>query len=192
VLNPALERAVALMCDFNAPWGIAGGWALDLFIGRESRAHDDIDIAILRGDQQRLRSCLSGRVEKVVSRRLVPWSPAEVLELPVHEIHVTWPDGYQLEFLLNEHDPVTHDWLFRRDPRIRRPLDLAFAIDRAVPYLAPEVVLLYKAKSPSAKDDSDFHSVLPRLDREQRSWLTRALDLTAPDRRWATILERES
>jgi len=191
-MSSALERAITLMSDFDAPWGLAGGWALDLFIGRESRVHADIDIALLRTDQQLLRSRASGRVEKVVGRQLVQWSPTEVLAPPVHEIHVTWPDGYRLEFLLNEHDPATHDWVFRRDARVRRPLALAFATDRAAPYLAPEIVLLYKAKSPSAKDDADFHTVLPRLHQEQRSWLARALDVTATGQRWSTVLAREA
>jgi hypothetical protein len=191
-MNAAVERAVALMRDFHAPWGIAGGWALDLFVGRESRVHADIDIAILRCDQQLLRGRVSGRAEKVVSGKLAVWSPAEVLELPIHEIHVTWPDGYQLEFLLNEQDPATHDWLFRREVRIRRPLGLAFATDRAAPYLAPEIVLLYKAKSASPKEDGDFHSVLPQLGCEQRSWLAHALNVTTPGHRWATILADEA
>jgi hypothetical protein len=191
-MNSAIERAVSCMRDFHAPWGIAGGWALDLFIGHESRAHPDIDIAILRADQQQLRSQLSGRVEKVVAGQLVEWSPTEVLEPPVHELHVTWPDGYQLEFLLNEQDRATHEWVFRRNGQIRRPLAAVFATGRDVPYLAPEIVLLYKAKATTVKDDADFHAVLPHLQGEQRSWLGRALDVVAPGHRWATILAREA
>ena len=190
-MNAALDRAVSAMDKFHAPWGIAGGWALDLFIGRESRSHADIDVAILRADQQQLRSQLSGRVEKVVERQLADWSPTEVLAPPVHEVHVTWPDGYQLEFLLNEHDPQTHDWVFRRDGRIRRPLAATFARGR-VPYLAPEIVLLYKAKALTEKDDADFRTVLSHLEDDRRSWLRQALNVTAPGHRWATILAREA
>lgn len=190
-MNSALERAVSVMGNFRAPWGIAGGWALDLFIGHESRSHADIDIAILRADQKRLRSQVSGHVEKVVEGQLVAWSPTEVLVLPVHEVHVTWPDGYHLEFLLNEEDQETHEWVFRRDGRIRRPLAAAFATGR-VPYLAPEIVLLYKAKAPSAKDDADFRTVVSHLQDDQRSWLRRALNVTAPDHYWASILSQEA
>jgi hypothetical protein len=28
-----------------------GGWALDLFLDRETRRHDDLDVALLRRDQ---------------------------------------------------------------------------------------------------------------------------------------------
>jgi len=180
------------MNGFPAPWGIAGGWALDLFIGHESRPHADIDIAIMRTDQQQLRSRLSGRVEKVVAGHLAEWSSGEILERPVHEIHVTWPDGYHLEFLLNEQDQSTHEWVFRRDGRIRRSLAAAFATNRDVPYLVPEIVLLYKAKAPSVKDDADLSAVLPRLSTEQRTWLDQAIARTTPGHRWLSVLAREA
>jgi hypothetical protein len=28
------------------PWWVAGGWALDLFVGHQSRSHKDLDIGI--------------------------------------------------------------------------------------------------------------------------------------------------
>jgi len=191
-MHSALERAVALMGDFNAPWGLAGGWALDVFIGRQSRPHADIDIALLRTDQRLLRSRISGRVQKVVAGQRTDWLSNEMLDPPVHEVHVTWPDGYQLEFLLNEQDTATSEWVFRRDSRIRQPLHLTFATDRVAPYLAPEIVLLYKAKSSTPKDDADFNTVRPLLSGQQRSWLARALAVAVPEHRWAAIIAREA
>ena len=190
-MNSALKRAVLVMGKFKAPWGIAGGWALDLFIGHESRPHADVDIAILRADHRHLRSQLSGRFHTVLEGQLADWSAEEVLRLPVHETYLTWPDGYRLEFLLNEHDPDRQEWVFRRDGRIRRPLAAAFVAGR-VPYLAPEIVLLYKAKAPAAKDDADFHAVLPHLQHAQRSWLRQALDVTASGHPWARLISQEA
>lgn len=186
-MSSVLERAAVVMRDFHAPWGIAGGWALDLFAGSESRMHSDVDIAILRADQRQLRSRLSGRVEKVVEHRLAEWSATEVLALPIHEVHVTWPDGFQLEFLLNEQDQETDEWVFRRDARVRRSLPAAFLTGR-IPYLAPEIVLLYKAKAPTTKDDADFNAVLSYLRHDQRAWLRDALHVTAPGHRWGGVL----
>lgn len=175
------------MRNFQAPWAVAGGWALDLFVGRELRPHADIDIAILRADQRQLRAQLSGRVEKIVDHQRAEWLPAEELAPPIHEVHVTWPDGYALEFLLNECDPETNQWVFRRDGRIRRPMSAAFVMSRT-PYLAPEIVLLYKSKAPQAKDHADFRTVLPHLGSDQRIWLREALDLSAPGHDWANVL----
>ena len=52
-------RLLEVMADFNAPWWVAGGWALDLWMERETRPHQDVDVAILRGDQQKLYRSLS-------------------------------------------------------------------------------------------------------------------------------------
>ena len=34
---------------------IAGGWALDLALGRQTRAHEDVDVAVLRSEHEQLR-----------------------------------------------------------------------------------------------------------------------------------------
>jgi hypothetical protein len=57
-----------------------------------------------------------------------------------------------------------------------------------VPYLAPEIVLLFKAKHPRAKDQSDFAGVLPVLGPIRRAWLAAALRRTHPGHRWITAL----
>ena len=61
-----------------------------------------------------------------------------------------------------------------------------------MPFLAPEIVLLHKAKAPTAKDDADFTAVLSYLGHDQRLWLRDALDLTAPGHRWASVLAVEA
>ena len=185
-MTTEVVRAAAVMSGFGRPWGIAGGWAIDLFLGRQTRPHADIDVAVLRDDQRRLRAHLAGaaRIEKVVEHRLDAWAPDETLELPIHEVHVCWPDGHQLEFLLNERDGDADEWLFRRDARVRRAMDAAFGSRDGVPYLAPEIVLLYKSKSPRATDEADFAAVVPRLSDEQRGWLREALRVTMPDYVW--------
>src|SRR5471032_726485 len=101
-MNASLQHAVAVMNEFSAPWGAAGGWALDLFLGFQSRPHADVDVAILRRDQHHLRARLEGaHVGKVIDGHLSPWGADEILANPVHEVHANWPDGPRLEFLLN-------------------------------------------------------------------------------------------
>jgi hypothetical protein len=57
--EPFVPRDVAgIMSGFPEPWWACGGWALDLFVGRETRRHDDLDVAILRRDQHALHSYL--------------------------------------------------------------------------------------------------------------------------------------
>ncbi len=40
----------AWFASLTVPWWIAGGWALDLFAGDQSRPHKDLDVGILRND----------------------------------------------------------------------------------------------------------------------------------------------
>jgi hypothetical protein len=37
------------------PWCIGGGWAIDLWLGRVTRRHADVDVVILRRDQHTVR-----------------------------------------------------------------------------------------------------------------------------------------
>src|SRR5437879_2827606 len=43
------------------PWWIAGGWAIDLFIGRQTRPHADTDVLLLRQDQLAAQALLAHR-----------------------------------------------------------------------------------------------------------------------------------
>ncbi|GHO61437.1 hypothetical protein KSC_003290 [Ktedonobacter sp. SOSP1-52] len=66
-------------------------------------------------------------------------------------------------------DTSDDQWLFRRDPRIRRPLAIVgHRTNDGIPYLAPEIQLLYKAKALRPKDEADFARILPALDGKSR------------------------
>jgi hypothetical protein len=57
-----------------------------------------------------------------------------------------------------------------------------------VPFLAPEIALLYKSKGPRAGDDADFASAHAALDRGQRQWLAQAIAAIAPGHPWLASL----
>jgi hypothetical protein len=54
------SRLSSLMCSFHAPWWVAGGRALDFWMGRQTRAHQDVDVAVLRADQKQLHEAFGG------------------------------------------------------------------------------------------------------------------------------------
>lgn len=69
----ALQRTLGLMEGFPAPGCVAGGWAVDLFLGKVTREHGDVDIAIFRDDQRAVHDHFRGwQVRKVVRGQL--WS----------------------------------------------------------------------------------------------------------------------
>jgi hypothetical protein len=182
------HAAAARMAGLGAPWCVGGGWAVDLFLGRVTRPHADVDLVLLRGDQQRLHEHLAGwRFQRVVKGTFSEWMPGERIDPPVHEIHARAPDGTALEFLLNDHD--AREWIYRRDPAVRCPLPAVMVPSAAgIPVLCPAVVLLYKAKAPRDADEHDFHALLPALPDHQRRWLRDALARVHPGHPWLAHL----
>lgn len=108
--------------------------------------------------------------------------------VPPRDVHSLWcrptaREPWTIELMLDEADGDT--WIYRREPRIRRPLSTIVrqSADR-LPYLAPEIQLLYKSKGPRERDDMDFAQTIPLLAADARRWLHDALELTTPDHKW--------
>ena len=80
-------------------------------------------------------------------------------------------------------------WCYRRDLSIRLPLSTVIAHDASgIPYLAPEIQLLYKARSLRQRDQADFELVAPRLDAIARAWLVDSLERTEVGHPWISTL----
>lgn len=183
-------KIAALMRGFQPPWFVAGGWAIDLFLGKQTRPHADIEIAVFRKDQLELQNYFKNQnLKKVVNGGLQAWKSEEILELPVHEIHCFdgKSDSPFLEVLLNE--TSGDDWIFRRDERITKSVSEIFSVANSeIKFLRPEIVLLYKSKNPRAKDERDFQAVVSHLEIESKKWLADALKICFKEHRWLESL----
>ncbi len=75
-------------------------------------------------------------------------------------------------------DTEGEDWVFRRDDRVRRPIEsLAGRASTAqLAVLSTDVQLLYKSKGLRDKDIADFRLALRYLSTEERAWLHEALE----------------
>jgi hypothetical protein len=191
-----IRPVVAFMAGFTRPWLVAGGWAIDLYLGQKSRGHEDVDIAIFRPDQAAMQEHLAGwHLQKVKESKLEDWTPGEWLALPVHEIHARrdMGDPSDLEILLDERDGDI--WRYRKNLEITRPVEkVALHTARGIPFLAPEVALLYKASYyataghiPGAAEDKnvgDFERAVPHLEPERRKWLKDAIEACYPGHPW--------
>ena len=184
-------RAGRFLATLTIPWWIAGGWALDLSLGKRSRDHADVDITVLRKDQETLQHFLGHGWQFLVvdpalgsaTRRV--WLPGEALAPPLHEIHAE-RDGEHAEFLLEE--TSGSEWVYRRHDRVRRPIEqLGTRSPLGLPVIAAEVVLLFKAKAPRQQDIADLTMMLPSLEPTQISWLRQAIETAHPD---SPFLER--
>ena len=54
----ALLEVAAAMGHLRAPFFFSGGWAIDLYLGRVTRAHHDIDMLVMRRDHLGLHKAL--------------------------------------------------------------------------------------------------------------------------------------
>jgi hypothetical protein len=188
-----LAGTSSFMADFPCPWAFCGGWAIDLFLDRVTRAHQDIDLAVFRRNQAQVHAHFAHHgwaLQQIVNGRPIPWLSHQHLEAPVHEIWCANPrrPADRLELLFNESDD--RDFLFRRDPAITLPLDRAIVRSPGgLPFLAPEIVLLYKSNEPeSPRDHHDFESVLPALPEPASCWLAHALARLRPQHPWLSRL----
>jgi Aminoglycoside-2''-adenylyltransferase len=190
--SEAPEKARAWLRDARAPWWVAGGWALDLYLGRQTRDHVDLDVSCFRVDLGKLRAALGGWELHIASDGRLRELATE--EEPRAGDHVLWcrPVGsphWKLEIMLEERDG--EDWVFRRNPAIRLPAEqLTLSTEDGTPFLRPEVQLLYKAREARQKDENDLTAVLPKLDRAGVEWLRRALMRAHPTHPWIVAIDR--
>jgi hypothetical protein len=183
------KHVARVLEPLSAPWYIAAGWGIDLFLGGEYRAHDDIEVAVPRHRLREVVGVLGGYELFAVG---VPSSGfvralEDADDWPASS-HQTWVREretglWRLDVLAEPSEGAT--WVYRRDPRIQLPLAhvIQYTPD-GIPYGRPEVALLYKAKHVREKDERDFAAVLPRLDAAARAWLADALELLHPAHPW--------
>jgi hypothetical protein len=169
-------------------WWISGGHALDLHLERSWRSHEDTDIGVLRRDLGSVYSLLSHWDPHVAAAgHLSPWH-GEPLDAVRRQNNV-WcrpaPDRpWAFDVTIGEGSNDT--WTYRRDPSVQVPWDLAvLRTADGIPYLSPELQLLFKSTGVRPKDDVDAAEVIPHLDDRQRELLSRLLE---PDHAWRRLL----
>ncbi|HEY7692084.1 MAG TPA: hypothetical protein VH816_07035 [Gaiellaceae bacterium] len=187
------DELAARLEGWLVPWAVAAGWALDLWLGGEPREHEDLEVAIARESFPAVRAAFpelewfgAGGLEGV-EETLWP------VDLAPGEVHQTWgwdaAEGCWRVDVFRE--PWAGDtWVCRRDAAVRLPL--VNAIERTpdgIPFLRPEIVLLFKAKHVREKDVADFDRALPRLELQRRRWLAEALRVVHPGHAWIERLE---
>jgi hypothetical protein len=188
----SVDEVAVLLERLPVRWWVAGGWAVDLFVGEPGREHHDVDVAVLRPDQLTVQGCLEGWDLRVAhGGRLTRWAGGRWLADHEHEV---WgrpepASPWRLEVLVDNQD--RDQWVYRRNPAVRLPLGrLGRRTAAGVPYLRPEVVLLYKAKGPQAHDEHHARVAIPRLSRSGRAWLAAAIAADMPGHPWLPLLSR--
>jgi len=171
------ETVAAVMEPLRLWWAVAGGWAIDLWLGTTTRDHHDVEVVIQRQDQVALQaslrrawnmSCIDPPGSEWRS-----WPLGEVLTRPTFQ---TKAKRLTVEFDVFLEDVERGAWIFRRDADVRRPIeDLVVTTPSGVPVVQPEVQLLYMARHAGPKNDRDFLVALPgSMNRNARGFARRS------------------
>jgi hypothetical protein len=177
-LPASLEQVIELFGDASFRWWMSGGIALELHVGRSWRGHDDTDIGVTRIDMSMLRALLPSWQMCIASGGSLRVWRGEPLRLDRSENNV-WcrrrkSEPWAIDITISEGNE--REWVFRRDDTIALPWSEAVQRSAAgVPYLAPEIQLLFKSRDRRPKDDVDAQVVIPLLDEHRasrlRTWL---------------------
>lgn len=159
--------------EATLPWYIAGGWALDVWHGTQTRPHEDLEFVVLRQDADHFRAILHDLDFFTVKDGTVEYLPPSA-DLPGDVWQLWGADRRQgcwrVDMMM---EPGTPDlWIYKRDRTLRMARSDAVHVSQAgIPYLAPTIVLLFKAKSCREKDRKDFDLCRKRLSRRETEQL---------------------
>ncbi|MGB3328272.1 MAG: hypothetical protein WBA46_04905 [Thermomicrobiales bacterium] len=188
------EEVARRLAGVEVPWCVAGGWAIDLFLGGQRREHGDLEIAVPADRFDPVAMALPDLDFFVVGDGLA-WDLAAHPAMRTRQFQTWGRDREARRWRLDVmREPHAGDvWIARRDPRIRMPYtELILRTADGIPYVRPEVALLFKAKADLAKNEDDFAAALPHLSAASRAWLREAIALVHPGHRWLAVLGVDS
>jgi hypothetical protein len=189
VNDPQLDRISEIMKNSKFPWYIAGGWSIDLAIGRKTREHKDMDIVVFREyipdvlayfENWEIGVAIPGenRLESVINMN-------QVMQ-PRYCLHIKNEVDF-VEVLLT--DRLSTHAIYRRNPSITIPLiDLIKTDPMNRSYITPEWQLLFKSKSPRDYDEQDYINSISYLSIRQKEWLKQSLVDTNASVKWIELL----
>ncbi|WP_333831013.1 amino acid transporter [Pararhodobacter sp.] len=180
----------ARLGHWKSEWYVVGGWALDLWHDHQTRAHEDLEFAVLPAGIEGCRQILSELdFFEVREGRL---SHLAANATPAAGLWQLWGADmaagfWRVDMMVERGTPEV--WAYKRDQAIRMPRTVAVRRNKAgIPYLAPANVLLFKAKHRREKDERDFEAALPKLNSREKLDLRLWLEALHPGHEWIARL----
>ncbi|HAS47465.1 MAG TPA: hypothetical protein DCS93_43715 [Microscillaceae bacterium] len=179
--QPYTLAEVAQYC-VGVDWILAGGHALHLFLGKAYRQNTDIDVLVVRNEQQQLTQTIAKQKLFVatIPGKLTPYDTQKYYEQPIQDIWCLNADNNAWGLQIMLFDLVADHWVYKRNPAIQLPLHQIYFEKEEIKVLKPEIQLLYKSKATRPKDQVDFETIVPHLEAKARQWLLQALTKCYP------------
>ena len=198
-----------LLKNKNFDYAFCGGYAIDLFLGQLTRRHGDVDVFAYWEDRDAVIKYMwshgfevyemigGGQAHKItdvnnqmkLKRNIIAVDNCEFVSLnhtdninifDVDFLPVQQSKPNFIEFLFN--DKTDTDFLYARDHRVKLNLEKAVLYRNDIPYLAPEICLLYKSTDTERKGyQQDYDNAVKCMSAEQIMWLNEALKFVYPD-----------
>jgi hypothetical protein len=190
----------SLLSGLAVPWWITGGWAIDLAVGHVTRDHANVNVMMLERDEHALRGLTGVDIQLIADGQPPgPWPAGRRLTAipdpgpnPGPKGGPGQPIGLERLVLRGGNLPLPAEvipasavgpiWVFKKGSHVfTRPLADVTRYWHGIPFMAPEVVLLIKARPGLGRprtdnDQRDFEAALPVLSALQRSWLKDAIE----------------
>lgn len=216
ILNDLIRQANKLLQNHGFEYAFCGGWAIDLFIGTETRKHGDIDILAYWQERDTLIEYMQslgfsvyemlggGKAHHITDinyqikskRNIFCCTPdcelvclSKTDETDIYFIdfkHIGQTKLNFIEFLFNTGDNTS--LFYARNHDIKLALSDAILYNDSLPYLAPEMCLLYKSTDTEREGyQSDYDNACLKMNQRQKRWLDEALTVMYPEgHKWRT------
>ena len=209
-MNQLIIEANDLLKDGGFEYAFCGGQAVDLFLGYDSRTHGDIDVCAFWNERDKIILYMQSRGFQVYemlgggrAHRIADVSNqiyekrnifcfkegCPLVKLyPLDENDCCWMEFFHtgqtelnfIEFLFNDRSDA--DFEYARDREVKRELNKALLSRDGVPYMSPELCLLYKSTDIEREGyQQDFELAYKAMNGEQREWLKNALTRLYPE-----------
>jgi len=197
------------MTDIEVDYAICGGHAIDLFLGRNTRPHKDLDVAVFWESRDKIIQYLLNEgweiYEPIGTAYLHKINSVECQKRIKENIWCVRPDNRHYKFTEHENNLYAVDFgnseqtefdyieflfntrnegcfLYSRNKDIAVCLDDAIFKANDTPYLAPEIVLLYKSTAIDNIDyQMDYDNASLKMNDKQLTWLKKSLAVMFPN-----------
>ena len=233
-----IKQLNTFMQNIGIDYAICGGHAIDLFLGRKTRPHKDLDVAVYWEDRDEIigymlnnnwdiyEPCGMEHLHKINDVNDQKRLRSNIWCVKPSNRHYNFTehekDMFAVDFDKSEQNELDYieflfntrkdgDFLYARNQAVMMGLDDAIHVKDNIPYLAPEIILLYKSTAASvvfasqkpasppdffpvpdeAEYQLDFDNAIPMMNEWQLKWLINSLTTMFPNgHKWLDVLRQ--